>query len=99
MSKNRMYPPSIWSNVAFVECSHEARLLYLGMLTSADDDGRYVGTLRSLKIAFFPGDMLSYGIIHNLVSELEDAGLVHGDADGYSGPNGWTIPAPEKGSG
>ncbi len=49
-----MIHASLWSNEEFSKLSHEAKLLYIGTITFADDDGRLKGSSAILRSQIFP---------------------------------------------
>lgn len=59
-----------------MECSTNARLLFLGMWNFADDRGRLPFSPKTLKAQIFPGDNFTADEIHRMVVELSTNGLV-----------------------
>ena len=59
MSRKRMLDPGIWTDDGFLTLAPEARLLFIGLISHADDEGRGNAELRALKAKVFPGDNLS----------------------------------------
>ena len=70
MARKRMVDPSIWTDDGFLQLSLPARLLFIGMITTADDEGRGQGTAASLKAAVFPSDDISINDVENLKAEI-----------------------------
>jgi len=66
MARKRFLTPDIWSDAFITRLSPEERLLFIGMITLADDEGRLRAEPSYLKGEIFPKDGLS---------ELEVAGL------------------------
>jgi len=56
MSRQRLIWPSIWTDDDFMALSVGARLLFIGLFSTADDHGRGMGSPANLKAAIFPGD-------------------------------------------
>ena len=56
MARKRMLDPSIWANETFGRLSPLARLLYIGMISIADDEGRLKSDLNYLKASILPYD-------------------------------------------
>lgn len=54
-----MIDPSIWEDEAFCKLSYPARVLYIGLISNADDYGRGLGDLQSLKNKVFGYDKIS----------------------------------------
>lgn len=76
MARIRSIKPSIWSDQRFVELSLNARLLCLGMISNADDDGRLIASGVSLIGAVFPHDDLSPKTVEKWRDEIAETGLV-----------------------
>jgi len=51
-----MIHTSLWQNEQFAKLSDKAKLLYIGTITIADDDGRLKGNSLILKGQIFPLD-------------------------------------------
>lgn len=56
MPRQRMIQPGIWIDEGFLSLSIQARLLFIGMISGADDEGRGLATDRCLKARIFPAD-------------------------------------------
>lgn len=56
--------------------SHSARLMFVGLITQADDDGRGLADVRRLKAAIFPGDDCTNQSVSEWLSECKDQALV-----------------------
>lgn len=56
MARKRMIEPDIWSDEGFIELSERGRLMFAGLITQADDEGRGTGSARSIKAKIFPAD-------------------------------------------
>lgn len=56
--------------------SHSARLLFIGLITQADDAGRGRADRRRIKAAIFPADDIDADSVDNLWSSLVNQGLV-----------------------
>lgn len=72
MARIRTIKPEIWSDPDFVECSPNARLLFLAALNFASDYGVMKDSAVGLKLQCFPGDALD---VRPLIDELVAAGL------------------------
>lgn len=59
MARKRFLSPDIWSDAFFVKLSPQERLLFIGMITLADDEGRLRAEASYLKGEIFPKDDLS----------------------------------------
>jgi hypothetical protein len=51
-----MIQPGIWTDEGFLSLSIAARLMFIGMISGADDEGRGLATDRCLKASVFPAD-------------------------------------------
>ncbi|NMM06017.1 hypothetical protein [Polaromonas sp.] len=73
MARIRTVKPEIWTDEKFTECSLGARLLFIGMLNYADDNGNQANSAKRLKMQIFPGDELH---LQPLLDELIAQGVV-----------------------
>ena len=71
MARKRMIEPDIWSDEGFVEMSDRARLLFIGLISQADDEGRGTGSAKSLKAKVFPSDDVTREGIEALKEEVQ----------------------------
>ena len=76
MGRIRTIKPEFWVSEQIVECSPNARLLFIGMWNFCDDGGNHPASPKSLKMQVFPGDDFTVQYISDLVSELENQGLI-----------------------
>lgn len=58
MARIRTIKPEWWTQESVIECSMNARLLYLGMNNFADDQGNIEGHLGTVKALVFPADSI-----------------------------------------
>ncbi len=58
MARIRSIKPSFWGSQEAANMSRDARLLTLGLVSHADDDGRFLGSIASINGAVFPNDDL-----------------------------------------
>jgi hypothetical protein len=83
MARIRSVHPGLFSDEAFVSCSHTARLMLIGIWTDADDKGIFPWKPLSLKMRLFPADSLAFEEIEALLAELLEANIIKRfDADG-----------------
>jgi len=54
-----MIDPGIWTDDGFLALGFKERLLFIGLISHADDDGRGSAEPRSIRAKVFPGDELS----------------------------------------
>lgn len=88
----RMITPNIWRNDKFGYLSITAKLLFIGMFSIADDDGRLKALPKYLKANIFPYDDITIDDISKYRKECEQNNLVHcyrnGNCD-YIYLSGW----------
>lgn len=58
-----------------MDLSRDARLLFVGLITQADDDGRGSADARKLKASIFPADDITSAQVTDLLAEIERKGL------------------------
>lgn len=76
MARIRTIKPEIWTSEQFVECSTNARLLFVGLLNFCDDGGVHVASVKRLKMEVFPGDPFNDKDVSGWIEELLRAGLI-----------------------
>ncbi len=70
MARIRTIKPEFWTSEQIVECSTNARLLFIGMWNFCDDRGIHPASVRRLKMEIFPGDDFALGDVEAMVQEL-----------------------------
>jgi hypothetical protein len=76
MPRIRTLKPELWQDEDIGALSRDARLLFIGLITQADDEGRLVGAPRLLWSQIFPWDDYSPERLGAWLTELAGAGLV-----------------------
>lgn len=72
MARKRMIDPGIWTSEDFSSLSMLARLVWVGLISNADDEGRGRANIAYLKSQLFPyDDELSLKKIENALKEIE----------------------------
>lgn len=72
MARKRMIDPGIWLSEDFSNLSILARLVWIGIISNADDEGRGKANISYLKSQLFPyDDELSLKKIENSLKEIE----------------------------
>lgn len=72
MARKRMIDPGIWTSEDFSNLSMLARLIWVGLISNADDEGRGRANIAYLKSQLFPyDDELSLKKIENALKEIE----------------------------
>lgn len=78
MPRIRSIKPEFFSDPKPARCSREARLLFLGILTEADDDGRLLATPKRLAGNLYPHDPdVTAAKVTRWLGELEQVGMVY----------------------
>jgi hypothetical protein len=83
MARIRSIKPEFWTDVAVVECSPNARLLFIGTWTFADDCGNLDRSAKQLKVQIFPADNIDCEPLineltrHELLIEYTSAGKAY----------------------
>ncbi len=70
MARKRMISPEIWDNQGFGELSMLAKLLFIGMISQADDDGKGILSAQYLKSRIFPYNELRRADIEKALNEI-----------------------------
>lgn len=73
MARIRSVHPSLFTDEAYVSCSPLARVLYVGLLTEADDQGLFEWKPLQIKLRLLGGDNCD---VTELLAELASAGLI-----------------------
>lgn len=77
MPRIRTVKPEIWSDEALGACPRDARLLFIGLITQADDAGRFRAAPALLRASIFPYDeSLNKDRVQDWLEALGAAGLV-----------------------
>jgi hypothetical protein len=76
MARIRSIKPEFWTSEQVMECSPNARLMFIGMWNFADDCGRLPCSTKSIKAQIFPSDDISLDAIRGMINELSSNGLV-----------------------
>lgn len=76
MSRIRSIKPEFWTSEQVVQCSPNARLLFVGMWSFCDDGGVHPASVMRLKMEVLPGDPFSVADVKAMVDELKSAGLI-----------------------
>ncbi|WP_124353290.1 hypothetical protein [Pseudomonas chlororaphis] len=73
MARSRNIKPGFFSNEHLAEVDFATRLLFIGMWTEADREGRLEDRPRRLKMALFPADNVD---IEKMLADLEHLGFI-----------------------
>ena len=56
MPRRRMIDPNIWKDPHFAKLTDAEKVLFIGSISNADDEGRIIATPEALKADIFPYD-------------------------------------------
>lgn len=77
MARIRTIKPSMWGDEKFARVSRDARLLYIGLVSMADDDGRFLASPSAVIGYIYPNDDdLTTARVKRWMGELTDVGLI-----------------------
>lgn len=76
MARIRTIKPEFWTSEQIMECSPNARLLFIGLWNFCDDAGIHPASPKTLKAEIFPSDDISASEVEGLVGELIAQGLL-----------------------
>lgn len=75
MARIRTIKPSFWADEAVTSLSRDARLLLVGLISSADDQGRFVATHATITGYVFPYDGIKEPKLAQWLREIEATGI------------------------
>jgi hypothetical protein len=76
MARIRSIKPEFWTSEQIVECSIEARLLFIGLWTFCDDGGVHPNSTKRIKMQVFPADDYTSTDVQRLLDELSSNNLI-----------------------
>ena len=78
MARIRTMKPSFWGSSTIAHLSRDARLLLLGLISNADDDGRFLASAPAILGTVFPNDDdVTPAKVSRWFGELVHVGIVH----------------------
>lgn len=92
MARIRSIKPEFWTSAQVMECSPNARLMFIGLWNFCDDHGRHPRSTKQIKALIFPGDDISSSTVQGMIDELVANGLMISydvDGKGYLQVTGW----------
>lgn len=92
MPRIRTIKPEFWTSEQVVECSTNARLLFIGMWNHCDDAGVHPASVKRVKMEVFPSDPFTDSDVSGWIEELVAAGLLgrfEADGKAYWFVTGW----------
>jgi hypothetical protein len=76
MSRQRLIYPELFTSPSFMTLRIEARLLWIGLFTTADDWGRGRASPQALAGTIFPGDVCRLEDVESWIAQILASGLV-----------------------
>lgn len=76
MPRQRMVKPEFFDSDSLAECSHSARLAFIGLWVMGDDKGNVKLSIKKLRRQIFPLDDMSDAEFEGLLAELERVGCI-----------------------
>lgn len=76
MARIRTIKPSFWGDDQVCALTWDARLLLIGIISMADDHGRFIATQQSILGYVFPHEEVSPAKYRRLMKEVTDTGIV-----------------------
>lgn len=76
MARIRTIKPEFWTSEQVMECSTNARLLFIGLWNFCDDAGRMPASDKRIKASIFPSDDLTAENVRRMLDELSANGLI-----------------------
>lgn len=70
MASRRMIDPAFWQSESLMELDYRQRLLFIGLISNADDQGRLKGNPKLVKALVFPFDDISADEVQADLDEL-----------------------------
>lgn len=76
MARIRTIKPEFWTSEQVMECSPNARLLFIGLWNFCDDSGHHPLAPKQIKALIFPSDDFSVAEVSRMLDELSSNGLL-----------------------
>jgi len=76
MARIRSIKPSFWTDPGVASLRRDARLLVIGLISHADDEGRFLATATAIGGSVFPHDELPPKTIRTWRDEAAKAGII-----------------------
>lgn len=77
MARIRTIKPAFWGSQTVAKLSRDARLLAVGLISMADDDGRFLCSTAAVNGYVFPNDELPIARVRKWLEEVSTSGLTH----------------------
>lgn len=76
MARIRTIKPSFWGDDEVCRLPWDARLLLIGIISLADDDGRFIASQQSVCGYVFPHEEITPARFRKLMTSITDTGIV-----------------------
>lgn len=76
MARIRTIKPSFWADEAVADLTRDARLVLIGLISSADDEGRFLASHSAISGYLFPHDDIAPTRLRKWLDEIEQTGIV-----------------------
>lgn len=76
MPRIRTIKPGLWSDAKVASLSHDARLLLIGLISFADDEGRFIASPAAVRGYVYPHDHVTDGYVRRQLDAVAKAGIV-----------------------
>lgn len=76
MARIRTLKPSFWGDAGVSDLSLSARLLLIGLISSADDEGRFMASHSAVAGYVFPHDNIPQAKLRGWLDEIEGQGII-----------------------
>lgn len=76
MANRRMISSSVWGDEKFITFNDITRLVWFGLITNVDDQGRMQDNPLLIKAQLFPADRKSASSISKAIDQLSEAGMI-----------------------
>lgn len=77
MARIRTTKPSFWGSGTIAKLSRDARLTTLGLISFADDDGRFLAATNAINGFIYPNDDLPPNKVRRWLDEITASELIH----------------------
>ena len=82
MARKRVVSPSFWTDEKIIQIPIQARLLFIGLLNHADDEGIFQESYLSIKVTVFPADNdITVGLLEDYVRTMVELKLLEKGKD------------------
>lgn len=76
MARIRTIKPSFWADADVADLSRDARLLLVGLISMADDDGRFLASSSAIRGYVFPHDAITETRLQSWLEEIANTEIV-----------------------